>query len=119
MNHELFINFEHQKRFLELRQQLNADLQMDHNWLPLIFLMAGNKEVENVLLPHMDLPGGKFDDKEIKDPGVLLKLAIEFYTGENALFVNDLTNLNRRDFDLALAAIRIKHKISWYTKERL
>lgn len=117
MNHELFINFEHQKRFLELRQQLKAELQMDTNWLPMIFLMAGNKEIENVLLPHMDLPKGKFDDKEIKDSGVLIKLAIEFYTGEDALFVNDLTNLNRIDFDLALAAIRIKHKISWYKNE--
>lgn len=114
MNHELFVNFEHQKRFMELRQQLKPEMQMDFNWLPMLYLMAGNKDVEEALLPHMNLQEGFFNYEEVKNTGILTQLALEFYTGEHTLKVNDLTALERREFDLALAAIRIKHKINWY-----
>lgn len=118
MNHELFVNFEHQKRFMELRQQLKGDLQMDPRWLPMLFLMAGNKQVEQTLLPYMNLPEGIFHYEEVQDSAILIQLAVEFYTGEHGILANDLTNLERREFDLALASIRIKHKIGWFKNEK-
>lgn len=121
MNHELFVNFEHQKRFMELRQQLKDELQMDNRWLPMIFLIAGNKELEQKVLPSINFETGELNDDALisgtdseTGQNILLRLAIDFYTGENTVFANELTKLDRAPFDLALAAIRIRHKIGWY-----
>ena len=65
MNHELFVNFEHQKRFMELRQQLNEKYMLDSNWISLVFLAAGNKELEQKVIPSINFQTGEFDFEEM------------------------------------------------------
>lgn len=121
MNHELFVNFEHQKRFMELRQQLNEKYMMDKQWISLVFLVSGNKELEQKILPYIHFLTGEFDFEGMlqkndftEELNVLAKLAVDFYTGNDSVFVNELVNLNRMNFDLALAVTRIRHKIGWF-----
>ncbi|MCF2650882.1 hypothetical protein [Niallia circulans] len=106
-----FLNFEHQQRFNTLREELPEGYMNDIERKSLIYLMAGNKELEAWFegFSYEDMFKQEDFSSELK---VLANLAVVLYNhGLNLDFSDVFTMLDKDNLELALCAARYRYGV--------
>lgn len=113
-----FLNFEHQQQFNTLREELPEVYMNDIERKSLIYLMAGNKELEAKMKPYIDwVEGFSYEDmfkQEDFSSGlkVLANLAVVLYNhGVKLNFSDVFTYLDKDNLELALSAARYRYGV--------
>jgi hypothetical protein len=113
-----FLNFEHESKFIEMRGLLPERLRKDPERLSVVFLMAGNSELERKITPYMDWEEGfdfeKMFENEDFSSGLktLAKLAVVLYNGGATLEFRDVFYyLDEKNLELALNAANYRYGI--------
>lgn len=108
------LGFSHMYRIYELKREIKTGENVP--FLSVIFLMAGNRELEDKISPFIDLENGLYHYKDLlsalssNELGVLVKLTIALYNKEAKVDITDLSKLSQRNLSLALRAIKFCYK---------
>ena len=112
-----FLDLNHEKKFFEMKDLLPDRLKMDPERLSVIYLMAGNSELEEKVTPYMDWEEGfdfiKMFEKEDFSSGleVLAKLAVVLYNNGTSLEFSEVFNyLDEHNLELALNAANYRYR---------
>lgn len=106
-----FLNMDHQSRFHKIKDFLPVNLRRDPEGLSVVYLIAGNKELEKKITPYMAWENG-FDFNEMfekedfsSELKVLAKLAVVLYNNSVELNLIDLYRyLDEENLELAINA---------------
>lgn len=119
MDKKLFINYGHEKSFVEKKFELPAGYQGDQKCLSVLFLATGNKELESKLLPYLDAKAASFRfpasfnlESLPVELSILVRLAIVLLNDEIQLNVNDFSALDEKNLTLALNAIKYRYTVN-------
>lgn len=106
-----FLNKEHEVRFLKIKEQMPEQFYNDRERLTLVYLMAGNQELQRKIERYLDWKGGfsfnEMFEKEDFSAGikVLAKLAVVLYNDGVSLEFKELyCYLDKMNLQLALNA---------------
>lgn len=114
MNHIDFLSSEHYNEFKRLAQRLSDPGHTGRQYFAALYVIAGNAEVREHLLPYMDLEAGKIRTSTIIDDNtfakgdfVLAKLVIHLYNHKEWVLPTELIALPEQDYKLAMQAITL------------
>lgn len=114
-----FLNYEHELQFSRLKEEMPERFYNDRERLAVVFLMAGNKELERKMKPYIDWEEGFFFDEMFENEDfssglkVLAKLAvILFNNGVSLEFHEFFTRLDETNLQLGLSAANYRYDIS-------
>lgn len=108
-----FLDVEHARTFMDLRIQLAERYRFDKEYLTICFLIAGNAELKQKMIPYFDGIFGSLDsigmfENEDFSGGLrtLAKLAVNlFNSNEDANAIDLITDLDSNLFKLAINTI--------------
>lgn len=114
----VFLNDEHYERFIQLKDLLAKAYQNDKEYLAVIFLLAGDKELFKKVSPYFDEKEGIFNFTEMFNKEefsssyyTLAKLAVHLFNNEEKITPLELvSNLDQSRYKLAINAIYVRRQ---------
>lgn len=114
----VFLSEEHYERFLQLKDSLAEEFRNRKEYLSVIFLLAGNKELCEKIFPYFDEKEGIFNYNEMFNQEkfsnsyyTLAKLAIHLFNNEKEITPLELiSNLDQSKYELAMNAIYVRRQ---------
>ncbi|MEX3914286.1 hypothetical protein AB4672_21170 [Bacillus paralicheniformis] len=111
-----YASLDHKYDFLEMRRNIPEHYRFNKECLSVIFLMAGNKELNLKLAPYFDGDKGKFETEKMfeeqefcsSDLKTLAQLAVSLFNTNKRINTQKLISLGKEDFDLAINAIILR-----------
>lgn len=111
-----FLNYEHELRFLKIKESMPEKFYKDRERLAIVFLMAGNQELQDKMEPYIDWEEGFYFDEMFKKEDfssglkVLAKLAVVLYNSGIPLEFQDLyEKLDETNLKLAFYAANYRY----------
>lgn len=111
-----FLNYEHEKSFVERVMDLPDRYRKSKEFQSVLFLTTGNEELGGELFPYFNPQIGEldftamFEEKDFSSRlSVLAKLAVVLYDGGLELDISELSRLDKDNFELAINAIRLRY----------
>lgn len=111
-----YSSLDHKHDFLEMRRNIPEHYRFDKECLSVIFLMTGNKELNEKIAPYFD--GAKrefeaekmFEEQEFcsSDLKTLAQLADSLFNTNKRTDTQQLISLGEEDFELAINAIVLR-----------
>ncbi|QUE87166.1 hypothetical protein [Exiguobacterium alkaliphilum] len=109
-----FLTPDHFETFKHLVRRLNDPGQTSRQYFAALYLIAGNKQVQDILLPYVELEKGQIrtgtiiDDNTFdKEVLTLVKLVIHLYNNKEWVLPTELISLTEDDYTLAMQAITL------------
>ncbi|MCT4781611.1 MULTISPECIES: hypothetical protein [Exiguobacterium] len=109
-----FLTPDHFETFKRLARQLNDPGKTSRQYFAALYLIAGNQQVQDILLPYIELEKGIIrtgtiiDDNTFeKEALTLVKLVIHLYNNREWVLPTELISLSEPDYTLAMQAITL------------
>ncbi|KRT87104.1 MULTISPECIES: DUF6075 family protein [Bacillus] len=110
-----YLNFDHEQDYLEMRRNMPEHYRFNKEFLSVIFLMAGNEELNRKIEPYFDVNKGEFDTLEMFEEQdfssglrVLALLAVNLFNANEKVDPLQLMSLDDVNFKLAMNAIILR-----------
>ncbi|AVB12117.1 hypothetical protein ACFVL4_24390 [Bacillus subtilis] len=111
-----YSSLDHKYDFLEMRRNLPEQYRFSKECLSVIFLMAGNKELNQKLTPYFEGDKGEFETEKMfeeqefcsSDLKTLAQLAVSLFNTNKRIDAQKLISLGKENFDLAINAIVLR-----------
>jgi len=111
-----FLNQEHQAKFQELRVEMSEEYRTNKEYLSVVFIMAGDKELFNKIHPYFDRKSGLFSSDDMFQEQdfssgikVLAKLAVHLFNNNETVNPLDMIDsLDDQRLHLAINAILLR-----------
>ncbi|TCI21698.1 hypothetical protein [Exiguobacterium sp. SL-9] len=114
MNHIDFKSSDHYNEFKRLAQRLTDPGQTDREYFAALYVISGNQQIRERMLPYMDLEAGTIRTSTIIDDNtfdnrefVLAKLIIHLYNHKEWVLPTELISLPEDDYKLAMQAMTL------------
>ncbi|HEO2443496.1 hypothetical protein N0B21_20210 [Bacillus velezensis] len=112
-----YSSLDHKHDFLEMRRNIPEHYRFNKECLSVIFLMAGNKELNRKLAPYFNGDKGEFETEKVfeeqefcsSDLKTLAQLAVSLFNTKR-IDTQKLISLGEEDFQLAINAIVLRKK---------
>lgn len=109
-----FLTPDHYETFKRLARKLEDPGKTNRQYFAALYLIAGNQQVQDILLPYLELEKGIIrtgtiiDDNTFeKEALTLVKLVIHLYNNKEWVLPTELISLSEPDYTLAMQAITL------------
>lgn len=114
MNNLEFLTPDHYETFKRLARKLDDPGKTSRQYFAALYVIAGNEQVQDILLPYVELEKGMIrtgtiiDDNTFeKEALTLVKLVIHLYNNKEWVLPTELISLSEPDYTLAMQAITL------------